>query len=126
MFVFQRDLVDFGVSGLSLWASWGSGLGGAALGPAAAWRKAPSAPAPPPDLLQKDSHVEYAERLFSPGLFPMAVIAKALSVSYNLNHNGSKRHYSTFILLLTHYYLESQCYLWECYVSGTISSSSIK
>lgn len=86
---FQRDLVDFGVCGSGIWAVWGSSGSGerdvtvtaSALGPTAQWRSCLSASLPSPELLPQTDHYAYLECLFRPGLFPIAVIAKALSVS---------------------------------------------
>lgn len=89
---FQRDLVDFGICGNGIWAVWGSGSNGerdatvtaSALGPTAQWHSCLSAELPSPELLPQSDHHAYLDYLFRPGLFPIAVIAKALSVSIKL------------------------------------------
>jgi len=85
--IFQGDLIDFGVCGDGIWAVWGSLSGSrdaivtaAGLGSTAQWRTAIPAPQPSPDLLPQADHRAYLEYLFRPGLFPLTVIAKALSV----------------------------------------------
>ncbi|XP_046968556.1 nuclear pore complex protein Nup160 homolog isoform X2 [Vanessa cardui] len=93
----QLDLLDYkigyGEGNHVIWALWTQPDGDAvvtssALGAEVSWR-AVAAREPPPALPQLSSHLHYRDRLLAPGLFPSAVVMKAL-VIYRRTWGGSE------------------------------------
>nr|XP_026499138.1 nuclear pore complex protein Nup160 homolog isoform X2 [Vanessa tameamea] len=93
----QLDLLDYkigyGEGNHVIWALWTQPDGDAvvtssALGAEVSWR-AVAAREPPPALPQLSSHLLYRDRLLAPGLFPTAVVMKAL-VIYRRTWGGSE------------------------------------
>ncbi|XP_068618612.1 nuclear pore complex protein Nup160 homolog [Battus philenor] len=84
----QLDLLDYtigyGDGNHVIWALWNQPDGdtvitSSSLGAEVSWRCVASREAPPP-LPQLSSHQQYRDRLLAPGLFPPAVIKKALVI----------------------------------------------
>ncbi|XP_026325056.1 nuclear pore complex protein Nup160 homolog isoform X2 [Hyposmocoma kahamanoa] len=84
----QLDLLDYkigyGDGNNVVWALWSQPDGetiitSSALGPEVSWR-AVCGREPPPPLLHYSTHQQYRDRLMAPGLFPPAVLNKALVI----------------------------------------------
>ncbi|CAH0729818.1 unnamed protein product, partial [Brenthis ino] len=93
----QLDLLDYAIGygdgNQVIWALWTQPDGDAvvtssALGAEVSWR-AVAAREPPPALPQLSSHQQYRDRLLAPGLFPSAVVKKAL-VMYRRTWGGGE------------------------------------